>query len=109
PKAPNLPYLAGMIKDPAALDMLRMGVILPLRFAYLYFLPPEVPEDRARAIEQAYAKTMDDATFRTEMGQARMLVNPVAAPDMQMMVGECLNMPEPSKAKLRPVMAPGGR
>lgn len=108
PKVPDLPYLGSLIKNPEDLEILRLGVILPLRFAYLYFLPPAVPEDRARALEQAYARTMADPTFLAEMGQAKMLVNPVSGPDMTKMVGEFLNMPEAIKTRLRPVMMPGG-
>ena len=106
PRAPKVPVLTELAKDPEAREALRLGAILPQRFGFLYFLAPGVPEDRAKALEQAFAKTMADKTFVAEMEQAKLVSDPISAAEVQKMVSEFANMPEKIKERLRPVMLP---
>lgn len=108
PRAPNLPYLTALAKNDADRELLRLGAILPLRFAFLYFLAPEVPLDRAKALEQALDNTLADPDFLTEMEKVRLVVAPVPADEVRRLISEFLGMPEATKNRLRPVMVPGG-
>ena len=108
PQAPNIPFLTGLAKSDADRQALLIGAILPLRFSFLYFLAPEVPDDRAQALEQAFSKTMTDKDFIAEMEKVRLAVDPISAGDLRRMITEFLNMPDGIKARLRPVMVPGG-
>lgn len=109
PRAPNVPVLLDLAKTEENRQALLLGAIIPLRFSFLYFLAPGVPEDRARAVEQAFAKTMGDKAFVAEMEKSGLPVDPISAADTRKMVSEFLNMPEKLKAKLRPVLMPGAR
>jgi tripartite-type tricarboxylate transporter receptor subunit TctC len=106
PRAPKVPVLTELAKDPEAREALRLGAILPQRFGFLYFLAPGVPDDRARALEQAFAKTMADKAFAADMVQAKLVVDPISAAETQRMVSEFVNMPANIKARLQPVMLP---
>jgi tripartite-type tricarboxylate transporter receptor subunit TctC len=108
PRAPDVPYLAALAKSDADREMFRLGAILPMRFAFLYYLAPEVPQDRANALEIALDKTFADPEFRAEMEKVRLTVDPTPAPEVRKLISEFLNMPEAIKARLRPVMVPGG-
>jgi tripartite-type tricarboxylate transporter receptor subunit TctC len=108
PRAPNLPYLTALAKSDADRELLRLGAIVPLRFAFFYFLAPEVPQDRAKALEQAFNKTLADSEFLAEMEKVRLVVAPVPAEEVRRLVSEFLGMPEAIKNRLRPVMVPGG-
>jgi tripartite-type tricarboxylate transporter receptor subunit TctC len=79
PRAPDVPYLTALAKSDADRELLRLGAILPLRFAFLYFLAPEVPRDRANALEAALDKTLAAPEFLAEMQKVRLTVDPVAS------------------------------
>jgi tripartite-type tricarboxylate transporter receptor subunit TctC len=108
PRAPDVPYLAALVKSDADRDMFRLGAILPLRFAFLYFLASEVPPERAKALGSAFDKTLADPGFMAEMEKVRLVVDPTPAREVRKLITEFLNMPEAIKTKLRPVMVPGG-
>jgi tripartite-type tricarboxylate transporter receptor subunit TctC len=108
PRAPDVPYLAALAKNDADREMFRLGAILPLQFAFLYFLAPEVPLDRVKALEQALDATFADAEFLAQMQKVRLTVDPMPAAEVRKLIDEFLNMPETIKARLRPVMVPGG-
>lgn len=109
PRAPNVPVLTSLVKDADSREALRLGAILPQRFGFLYFLAPGVPEDRANALENAFVRTMADKAFISAMEQAKLVVDPISAGEVQKMVSEFVNMPENIKARLRPVMFPASR
>jgi tripartite-type tricarboxylate transporter receptor subunit TctC len=108
PRAPDVPYLAALAKSDADRELLRLGAILPLRFAFLYFLAPEVPQDRAQALEAALDKTLADPDFRGQMEKVRLVVDPIPAAEVRKLIAEFLGMPEAVKNRLRPIMVPGG-
>jgi tripartite-type tricarboxylate transporter receptor subunit TctC len=109
PRAPKVPVLTELARDADTREALRLGAILPQRFGFLYFLAPGVPEDRARALENAFAKTMVDKAFIADMEKAKLVVDPISAADTQKMVSEFVNMPEKTKARLRPIMSPAAK
>jgi tripartite-type tricarboxylate transporter receptor subunit TctC len=108
PRAPDVPYLTALAKSDADRELLRLGAILPLRFAFLYFLAPEVPQDRAQALEAALDKTLVDPDFRAQMEKVRLVVDPIPAAEVRKLIAEFLGMPEAIKNRLRPIMVPGG-
>ena len=108
PRAPDVPYLTALAKNDADREMLRLGAILPLRFAFLYFLAPEVFQDRAKALEAALDNTLADPEFRAEMEKVRLPVDPIPAAEVRRLIAEFLGMPDAIKTRLRPIMVPGG-
>jgi tripartite-type tricarboxylate transporter receptor subunit TctC len=94
PRAPSVPYMGSLIKDPEKLQLLRLGVMLPLRFSFLYFMPPDVPTDRAEMLEDAFWSTMADPEFVAGMEKGGNTVSPIPADDIHSMVSQFLNMPD---------------
>jgi tripartite-type tricarboxylate transporter receptor subunit TctC len=108
PRAPDVPYLTAVATSDEDRELLRLGAILPLRFAFLYFLAPEVPQDRANALEAALDRTLADPEFRGEMEKVQLPVDPVRAAEVRRLIAEFLGMPDAIKRRLRPIMVPGG-
>jgi tripartite-type tricarboxylate transporter receptor subunit TctC len=107
PRAPkDAPVLMDLAKNPEQKQMYWLGAILPMRFAFLYFLAPGVPSDRADALELAVDRTFNDTTFADEMRKAGLVADPIPAADMRKMVAEFTNMPADIKAKLQPILMP---
>jgi hypothetical protein len=53
-----VPLICDFAKTEEQRLMFKAGVIDPNQYSRPYTLPPSVPEDRARALEAAFAATM---------------------------------------------------
>lgn len=104
PRAPDVPVLADLAKTPEDRKMQLLGAVLPMRFAFMYVLAPEVPQDRANALAQAMDKTLQDKAFVADMTKSGLVVDPIAAKEMRDMVDQFMNMPADIKARLAPVI-----
>jgi tripartite-type tricarboxylate transporter receptor subunit TctC len=87
-------------------QLLRMGVIVPARFAVQYFVAPGVPPDRVQALQTAFDQTMADAEFRAEAERVNVEVDPLTGAQLQQLVMDFLSMPADVKAKLQKVLRP---
>ncbi|HWO41944.1 MAG TPA: tripartite tricarboxylate transporter substrate-binding protein [Candidatus Eisenbacteria bacterium] len=52
----------------------------------LYSLPPQVPEDRVRALQQAFTGTMKNPQFLAEAEKAKLEIDPADGPGIEKMV-----------------------
>jgi hypothetical protein len=52
----------------------------------LYSLPPQVPEQRLRTLQQAFTATLKDAQFLAEAEKAKLEIEPVDGPGIEKMV-----------------------
>lgn len=52
----------------------------------LYSLPPQVPEQRVRALQKAFINTLKDSQLLAEAQKARLEINPVDGPGIEKMV-----------------------
>ena len=56
-------------------------------------LPPGVPEDRAKALRQAFTETLADPEFNRDAAKRGLPVNPVAASEVSKMVKTIVETP----------------
>ena len=73
-----------------------------------YAMPPGVPRDRVRAVEEAFLKTLKDPEFVAEAEKTRMTLNPIPGTTVHNMIVDGLSMPAALKEKLKPILAPKG-
>jgi tripartite-type tricarboxylate transporter receptor subunit TctC len=52
----------------------------------LYSLPPQVPEQRVRALQKAFTDTLKDSQLLAEAGKAKLEIDPVDGPGIEKMV-----------------------
>jgi hypothetical protein len=52
----------------------------------LYSLPPQVPEERVRALQKAFSATMKDPQFLAEADKSKLEIDPVDGPGIEKMV-----------------------
>ena len=100
-RVPTIPEVA---KTEEQRQLLLFGISYPNQFGKVYFMAPEVPADRAAAIEAAFAKTFEDKDFLAEAANAKLEINPLSGEQVKKLVTETLNMPAPVAAKLQEVM-----
>jgi tripartite-type tricarboxylate transporter receptor subunit TctC len=108
----DLPGNVPTIKDVAKTEQQRLtllyGTSYPNKFGKLYVMAPEVPADRAAAIEDAFTKTLADKEFLADAEKGKLEINPMSSADIRKGLAEMLGMSEDIKAVLQKVMKPTG-
>ena len=87
------PELAGvpLAMDQAKTDLQRQAMRLLFArtdFARPYFLPPDVPPERVRAMRRAFDATMKDPAFLAEAEKLQIEILPMTGEALQKLVGE---------------------
>ena len=87
------PELAGvpLAMDQAKTDVQRQAMRLLFArtdFARPYFLPPDVPPERVRAMRRAFDATMKDPAFLAEAEKLQIEILPMTGEALQKLVGE---------------------
>ena len=81
PDFPDVPLARDLTKDTSVLsliDLAEASNTLSRPFA----APPELPADRARALQEAFMAMCNDSEFRAEAQKLRVDVSPVSGPDV---------------------------
>jgi tripartite-type tricarboxylate transporter receptor subunit TctC len=98
PHLQGVPLIVNLTNDPqkkAALKLIvsRQGIARP------FAAPPSIPADRARALREAFAATMNDAEFLTETKKLSLDVDPVTGAEVEALIREVYASP-PEAVKL---------
>jgi len=101
----KVPTILDVAKTDEQRQLLLFGTSYPNKFGKLYVMAPEVPAERAAAIEAAFAKTFQDKEFLEEAQKANLEIAPLYGKEVAALIKEMLAMPEGIKEKLRKVMA----
>jgi hypothetical protein len=104
----NVPSIYQFTRNNEEREMLKLGLVKPNSYARPYAMPPGVPQDRVRAVETAFLKTLKDPEFVAEAEKTRMTLNPIPGTTLHKMIVEGLSMPAALKEKLKPILAPKG-
>ena len=83
--------------DRKVLDVICLSTIL----ARPYVAPPGIPADRALALRQAFMATMRDPEFLAEMDKLQLTIDPVSGDEMEKLVREAYELPEPLVQRVR--------
>jgi tripartite-type tricarboxylate transporter receptor subunit TctC len=104
----NVPLIYQFARGEEERGLFKFGVIKPNSYARPYVLPPGVPQDRARAMEVAFQKTLGDPELLAEAEKSKLNISPISGAQLRAMIVEGLSMPVQLKQKLRPMLAPAG-
>lgn len=85
PDLPKVPMVWEFVKNDRDRQTLEL-IYGQLIFGRPYMLPPGVPEDRAKALRAAFAKTMADPEYKAEATRAKLEVQPVSGEEVQALV-----------------------
>ena len=101
PDFPNVPTVLSFAKTEEERQLLTYGVILPNVISRPYVLAPEVPQDRVRALQAAFLKTVADKDFLADAGKANIDLSPLSGDEVRKRVDELFSMPPNVKARLK--------
>jgi hypothetical protein len=59
-----------------------------------FFGPPEVAADRGRALQEAFARTMDDPGFKSDADKQKIELTPLLADEMSRIVTQVYDTPK---------------
>jgi tripartite-type tricarboxylate transporter receptor subunit TctC len=91
PKIPHIMDLAKSEDDRKLMELVFVGQAVGRPF----FGPPGVPADRGRALQEAFARTMDDPGFKSEAAEQKIELTPLLAEDMATIVSRVYDTPKP--------------
>ncbi len=108
-KMPEVPEGVPLAKDLAKSDddkRVLDAVFTTTVLARPYIAPPGVPEDRAKALQDAFMATMADPEFLAEMEGLNLTIAPISGPEMKQIVDEAYSLPDPLVARVREILLP---
>lgn len=101
---PEVPSGVPLVKDFVAneedkkvLDVIFLSTIL----ARPYLAPPGIPQDRVKALRDAFMATMKDPDFMAECGKMRLSIDAMSGEDMQRVIEQAYALPEATIQKVR--------
>jgi tripartite-type tricarboxylate transporter receptor subunit TctC len=104
---PNVPLMLGFAPSEEQRQLLRYGIVVPNQFTRPYFLPPDVPADRAALLETAFARTMADPEFLADAEKSKLDIAPTSGAQLQQLISAYLAMPPELKSQLARVLPQG--
>jgi tripartite-type tricarboxylate transporter receptor subunit TctC len=98
PDLPDVPLVMDFTKSEDQRQMFKL-IFARQVMGRPYLAPPRVPEDRADALRNAFARTMQDPEFLAEAEKSQLEITPVAGEEIEKLVKELYQTPKPLAAK----------
>jgi tripartite-type tricarboxylate transporter receptor subunit TctC len=98
PELKDIPFALELTNDKEKLQILKV-VLVSQEMARPFAAPPGIPAERKAALVKAFAETMKDPDFLAEAKKQVLDVSPVAAKDVEAMLGEVYATPKDVIAK----------
>jgi tripartite-type tricarboxylate transporter receptor subunit TctC len=108
PELPNVPLVLDLATTDRQRQILKL-VLSRQSMARPFTAPPGLPEDRKRALRDAFDRTMADAEFLAEAKQRGLEVNPVSGAEIDQLVTELYQTPADVIAETRAIIGEGRR
>jgi tripartite-type tricarboxylate transporter receptor subunit TctC len=99
PDLPNVPLLMDLAKNEEDRAVLRL-LSSPTAIGRPVFTSPGVPEDRVKALRAAFDAMVKDSRFIDDSKRENFEIDPVPGAQMQTIVSEIVNAPEPVRKRL---------
>ena len=87
-----------LVKTPEQTQIVRL-ILASQEMARPFAAPPGIPDDRKRALIEAFDKTMKDPDFLAEAAKMKADVNPVSAAAIESLLAEVYKTPKDVVAK----------
>jgi tripartite-type tricarboxylate transporter receptor subunit TctC len=108
PELPNVPTALELSKNANATKMIELAEI-PYLIARPYAAPPGIPEDRAKALQDAFMATARDPEFVSEATKLNLELTPLNAEQALGVVKQLVAFDQTQKDKLRDIMYAGAK
>lgn len=99
----SAPQALQLAKTDEARQIIRLGILTTSKILRPFLLAPEVPDERAAAIRQAFDQAWKDPDFLAEAAKAKIEVSPMSGEEAEKLIRELFAMPEGIKARLKQI------
>jgi tripartite-type tricarboxylate transporter receptor subunit TctC len=96
----GVPTVYEFARDEGEEEVLFYGSGSPRSLTRIYFLPPNVPEERVEALQDSWAATMADPEFLADAEKAGLLIGGLSGDEVHEGLTDLLDMPEDLAARL---------
>lgn len=107
PVFPDAPTARELARDERARALIELAEI-PYMLSRPYVAPPELPPDRAAALQKAFLAMTEDVEFIAEARRLRLDVSPVGAGEAMRMLDLLANAPADLRERMRALRSSGG-
>lgn len=97
---PDVPLIMDFARSDEERQILKL-VFSRQEFAWPFVAPPDIPDDRLRALRAAFDATMKDPEFLEDAKRTALDVSPVSAADVHKLIEELYTTPDELIAKVR--------
>ena len=94
PALAGIPHIMEFARGPGSEQILTL-LLAPQALGRPFFAPPGIAEDRAKALQDAFAATMTDAEFQAEAAQQGFEIAPTLGAEMARFVNQVYATPKP--------------
>ncbi len=101
---PDVPLLVDLARNEDDRLALRL-VSAPPSVGRPIFSTPNVPEDRTKALRDAFDATMKDAAFLDEAKKTGLDINPISGAELQKVVADIIDTPKPVRDRLAAILS----
>ena len=103
-KMPEVPPGVPLVRDSVAneedrrvLDVIFLSTVI----ARPYIAPPNLPEDRKKALRDGFMATVQDPDFLAETSKVQLTVDPMSGQEMEQVIRDSYNLPPSTIEKVR--------
>jgi len=101
---PDVPLLMDLAKNED--DRLALKLVsAPPMVGRPVFSTPNVPDDRTKALRDAFDATMKDAAFLEEAKKTGLDINPIGGAELQKIVADIIDTPKPVRDRLASILS----
>lgn len=105
PEMPDVPLILDQAKTPEQKQALDLA-LARLEFGRPFFMPPNVPPERVKAIRRAFDETMKDKDFIAEADKLKIEIDPLTGEEVAGLIEQIYKTPADTVARVRDAMAP---
>ncbi len=100
---PDVPSMLDLARTEEERQIMRLVLVRGV-LGRPFMAPPDIPADRAAALQQAFAATVIDPQFLSEAARQRLEIIPISGEEIQRLVTEAYATPDDVVAKTREII-----
>lgn len=104
PELREVPIARELVSDPADLALIEFAE-LPFFMALPFVAPPDIPEERARTLKEAFMAMAMNEAFRADMTKVGIMTSPIDGRAVQGLVERAAKTSEEVRARFRKLLA----
>jgi len=107
PDYPDVPMARELAKSPEDRNLIEI-LEIPYALSRPYAAPPDVPADRAKALQDAFMATHKDPAYLAEAQKVGIEVSPISGDDIRQLIDKIAKTPADQLKRIEKLIAEGG-